>query len=270
MRIASRHVLFPGCTDPLPAAARLASRRPPVELLEYAASDGIRLRGAWVRSGKPEPPTVLYFHGNAESASGNLPLGAELARAGFDVVLAEYRGYGGLDGSPSEAGVVLDGEAALGAIQARGVPLERVILVGRSLGTGVAVELARGRQVKLVVLVSPFTAVVDLARRTVGPLAPLVMRDAFDSASKIAELDAPVVVIHGTVDTLIPFAHGTRLACRRGEEVRRSLAQLRISLHRSWRRLSGGRMNTSRGCGFLIHFRRRSNTQSPFAGGTKR
>src|SRR5207302_6071753 len=100
--------------------------------------DGQTLIGAWCRSGSPGAPAILFFHGNGESAAQNVPFGLELAALGYDVFLAEYRGYGGLPGSPTEAGIYLDAAAALAAMN---VPDDRLILAGRSLGTGVAVEL---------------------------------------------------------------------------------------------------------------------------------
>ncbi len=189
--------------------------------MDYVTKDGVALRGAWVRTGRPGALTAIYFHGNAEAAASGLPLGAELMRSGVDVFLAEYRGYGGRPGSPSEAGLFLDGEAALDLVLATGVTNERLVLVGRSLGTGVAVELAQRGHGCALVLVSPYTSIVDLGRKMVGPLAPLLVADPFDSLSRIGRVKVPVVAIHGTADTLIPFEHGKRIiaAAPRGKLV---------------------------------------------------
>ncbi len=86
------------------------------------------------------------------------------------------------------------------------------MLVGRSLGTGVAVELARRSPPALLVLVSPYTSFADLGRGLVGPLAPLVVADRFDNLSKIGTLAGPVTILHGTKDEVIPFRMGERLA----------------------------------------------------------
>ena len=88
---------------------------------------------------------------------------------------------------------------------------ERFVLVGRSLGSGVAVEVARRGHGRGLVLLSPFTSVVEAVRGFVGPLATLVVQDRFDSIAKIGELSLPIVVIHGMDDGLVPFAHGERL-----------------------------------------------------------
>lgn len=181
----------------------------------YETADRIRLAGAIFPPPSPERPVLLYFHGNAEAAAHNLPLAESLRARGFGVFLAEYRGYGGLEGSPSEKGLYADGEAALADLGRLGVPPSRVVLVGRSLGSGVAVELATRHQVAAVVLVSAYTSIVDMGRLVAGPLAPLVVRDRFDSLSKIARLSSPVALLHGSRDDVVPVAMGRRLAAAR-------------------------------------------------------
>ncbi|MBI5508667.1 MAG: alpha/beta hydrolase [Deltaproteobacteria bacterium] len=125
--------------------------------------------------------------------------------------LAEYRGYGGLAGEPSESGLFADAAAAVQAVYASGVSQDRVAIVGRSLGTGVAVEMARRGHGRALVLVSPYTNMPDVARSLVGPLTFLVA-DKFDSLARIKEVQVPITVIHGTNDAVVPFALGERLA----------------------------------------------------------
>jgi fermentation-respiration switch protein FrsA (DUF1100 family) len=181
----------------------------------YETADGLRLTGAFFPPLSPERPVLLYFHGNAEAAAHNLPLAGSLRADGFGVFLAEYRGYGGLGGSPSERALYADGEAAVAELGRLGVPPSRVVLVGRSLGSGVAVELATRHRVAAVVLVSAYTSIVDMGRTVAGPLAPLVVRDRFDSLSKIRRVTAPVVLLHGSRDDVVPVAMGRRLAAAR-------------------------------------------------------
>ena len=122
------------------------------------------------------------------------------------------RGLERYEGAPSEEGLYADAEAALAWLAAEGYGKERVILAGRSIGTGVAVEMAhRGRGAALV-LVSPFTRIVDLARRMVGPLATQFVWDKFESIAKMPDLRMPVVVIHGTDDELIPYEMGVAIS----------------------------------------------------------
>ena len=203
LRWYARTVIFPGSPFGFP---------PDASLVRYTSKDGVALAAAFIRSGRADAPVVVYFHGNAESAGQNLPLARELAARGIDTLLPEYRGYGGLPGSPSEAGLCADGEAALEALARAGVPPERTVLVGRSLGTGLAMELACRRPYRRVLLISPYTSLVDLGRPIVGPLAPLLVPDRFDSLAKAARLSCPLTVVHGTRDGVIPFAMGERLA----------------------------------------------------------
>ncbi len=181
----------------------------------YDTVDGLQLAGAYFPPLVPGRPVVLYFHGNAEAASQNLPLANSLHARGLGAFLAEYRGYGGLAGSPSEKGLYADGEAALSELGRLGVPPSRVVLAGRSLGSGVAVELATRHRVAAVVLVSAYTSIVDMGRTVAGALAPLVIRDRFDSLSKVARVASPLVLLHGTRDDVVPVAMGRRLAAAR-------------------------------------------------------
>jgi hypothetical protein len=211
LRLFARSVIYPRPRVPFPSESQLASRSGNAQLVAYETAGGISSKGIVVRSGPGADARVLYFHGNAESAVQNLPLGEELARHGIDTFLAEYRGYSGLPGRPTETGLYQDAEAALGAF-GEGPDLPGLVLVGRSLGSGVAVEIASRRPPRLLILVSPYTSLVDMGRSLVGPLAPLLVPDRFDSLSKIAGLTCPVVIVHGTRDEVVPFEMGRRLA----------------------------------------------------------
>jgi hypothetical protein len=216
LRSFARVLAFPGSRLALPPAEQLGER---TRILTFRTEDGLTLRAAWVSARVPLSPVAVYFHGNAEAAVQNLPLAAALADGGVDVVVAEYRGYGGQPGSPDEAGLYADGAALLVALSAEGVTRDRLVLVGRSLGTGVAVELALRTPPALLVLVSPYTSFPDLGRSLVGPLSPLIVPDRFDNLGKIAKLACPVVILHGTRDEVVPFRMGEALA-RAGKNVR--------------------------------------------------
>ena len=217
LRLFARTVIFPGCADPFPSGPELVRRIPGATIVPYAAPGGPRLAGVFVpASGEPGEssgaPVVVWFHGNAESAAGNLPLAADLSGRGLGVFLPEVRGYGGFAGRPSERGLVADGEAALAALERLDVARSGIVLVGRSLGTGVAAALAVRRPPALLVLVSPFTSAVELGRGLVGALAPILVPDRFDTLSRVAAVRAPVVVFHGTADEVIPVEMGRRVA----------------------------------------------------------
>jgi len=181
------------------------------ESLFLEAEDGVRVH-AWFLPGASAaaPRALLFLHGNAGNASQRLPNAALLARLGWDVLLLDYRGYGLSEGRPSERGVVADARAALAHLTGvRGLPESRIALFGRSLGGAVAVELAAGRGLAGVVLESTFTSLEDMARQLVGPLGRLV--SGFESIGRIPELRAPLLVLHGDRDEIVPIALGRAL-----------------------------------------------------------
>jgi fermentation-respiration switch protein FrsA (DUF1100 family) len=158
---------------------------------------------------------VVYFHGNGNVLEDQIPLGVELVRRGLAALLVEYRGYGAsAGGKPSEEGIYADAEAGLGEATRRGFPSERVALWGTSLGTGVAAEMAlRGRGARLV-LVTPFTSLVDAARFHAPWWLPvsLVIPDRYDTLTKAPGIKVPTLVVHGDRDEVVPFELGRQLA----------------------------------------------------------
>ncbi|MCP3141744.1 alpha/beta hydrolase [Pyxidicoccus sp. QH1ED-7-1] len=163
----------------------------------------------------PGAPTVVHFHGNGEQLLGQVRLGRRLHEWGLGFLAVEYPGYGASPGSPSEDGIYAAAEAALARLREQGVPAQRTVLSGRSLGTGVAVEMARRGHGSRVMLVSPYTSITDMAALAL-PFLPtaLLVRDRFDTASKASEVDLPVLIIHGEVDALIPVEMGRKLGTR--------------------------------------------------------
>ncbi len=173
------------------------------------------LAGAFFRAADPDAPAILYFHGNGESAAHNVDLADFFVSQGLSMFLAEYRGYGGQPGAPTEEGLLADARDAWNALDGLGVPAGKRILLGRSLGAAVAAGLAADLGAEppaLVVLVSPFTSISDMARPVVGWLTPLAVRDRFDTAGRLPRIGAPLVIVHGTHDEVIPFAMGEALA----------------------------------------------------------
>ncbi|MBZ4396027.1 alpha/beta hydrolase [Myxococcus sp. AS-1-15] len=160
-------------------------------------------------------PTVVHFHGNGEQLLDQLDLGLFLQANGLGFLAVEYPGYGASPGAPSEQGIYAAAEAALALLRTQGVPPERTVLSGRSLGTGVAVEMARRGHGARIMLVAPYTSIPDMAA-TMLPFLPtsLLVRDRFDTLSKARGLDLPVLIIHGEQDTLIPVEMGRQLGTR--------------------------------------------------------
>jgi fermentation-respiration switch protein FrsA (DUF1100 family) len=166
---------------------------------------------AWHRPPADGHPVVLYFHGNG----GALNLRAErfrnLTADGTGLVALSYRGYGGSSGKPTETGLLADAAAAYAFAAGRYGP-DRVVVWGESLGTGVAVALAADNKVARVILESPFTSAADIAAATYFFLpVRLLMHDQFRSDERIGRVAAPVLVLHGDRDTVVPFRYGERL-----------------------------------------------------------
>ncbi|MCP5057498.1 MAG: alpha/beta hydrolase [bacterium] len=174
------------------------------------AADGVRIHGFWLPA-EGATRALLFLHGNAGNASHRLPNAAELVALGTSVLLLDYRGYGLSDGSPSEAGVYADARAGLGyLIEERGIPEDRIVVFGRSVGGAVAVDLVQDRAIAGLILESTFTSVSAMARSLL-PLAAPFVRGHFDSESKIARLRAPLLFFHGDRDEIVPYGLGRQL-----------------------------------------------------------
>jgi pimeloyl-ACP methyl ester carboxylesterase len=182
-------------------------------LLRIAAPDGTTVYALHAPA-RPGRPTVVHFHGNGEDIAGQGWLFDAMRPAGIGVYAVEYPGYGPAKGAAiSEAAIYATAETALGHLYALGVPRDSVVLQGHSLGTGVAVEMAhRGHGARLI-LISPYTSMVDMARR-VAPILPVswILRDRYESDRKLPSISLPALIVHGTDDPLIPFEMGKRVA----------------------------------------------------------
>jgi len=181
--------------------------------LEIITADGIRGRAYQVGSISGKPP-VIAFHGNAEIARWQLPWAIEAAaRLGTCVFVAEYRGYDGVEGSPTYEGARLDAEALHAEVVRRtGVGVSECVLYGHSLGSAVAAELAAAKGCRSLALESPFTSARDMVARwpVVGFRVgwSLVSRVHYDTVARVRELAAPVHVAHGERDLVVPVRMG--------------------------------------------------------------
>jgi uncharacterized protein len=197
---------FPDTERTPPAAAGL----PVAQEILLDTADGERLI-AWHVPPRGDRPVVLYLHGNGGALSHRAERFRALTADGTGLVAVDYRGYGGSSGRPSEAGLSIDAETAYAFAAAR-YPAARIGVWGESLGTGVAVALAAERPIGRLVLEAPFTSAVDLAARRY-PFVPVrrLMKDQFRSDLRIAAVAAPLLVLHGARDTIVPIEYGERL-----------------------------------------------------------
>jgi fermentation-respiration switch protein FrsA (DUF1100 family) len=199
-----------------PTSARsywLAPPSPDVRDVVLTSADGAEIHSWWL----PCPASagaLLYLHGNAGNLSGRGDTVAHLRQAlDMSVLIIDYPGFGKSTGTPSEAGCYAAADAAYAWLteQQKIAPRE-IVLFGKSLGGGVATHLACRNDHRALVLVKTYTTLPDVGSY-LYPFIParLLMRNRFDSLSRIAECRRPVFVAHGTTDELIPFALGERL-----------------------------------------------------------
>lgn len=203
--VSQRHLLYlPGAARPvLGELAALGLRE-----VSVTTADGLSLL-SWYLPPGDGGPVIAYFHGNG----GHIGYRGErvrwFARQGYGVLMLEYRGYGGNPGAPSETGLHNDGAAALDFLASCGIPSNRIVLYGESLGSGVAVPLAAQRDVAALILEAPFTSVAELAQYHYSFIpASVMVWDRFDSLLWIGKVKAPILVLHGERDRVVPIRFG--------------------------------------------------------------
>lgn len=188
--------------------------RHPFEDLTLTTADHVRLHAWFFPADESSPRRRLVFlvaHGNGGNISHRLGLAAALLRTGANVLLFDYRGYGRSDGVPGEQGTYRDAEAALAWLRENGFASTDVIAYGESLGGGVAAELATRHPLAGFVLQSTFTSTPDLGKE-LFPWLPVhaLAHYRYETLRKLPKVNAPVLVLHSRVDSIVPFAHGER------------------------------------------------------------
>ena len=185
-----------------------------VEEIAFDTADGLRLSGwFFTRDATDRAATVIVFHGNAGNRAHRVPLANALHNLGLQVLLIDYRGYGGNPGSPTEKGLEMDALAAREfLINQRHVDPQRLIYFGESLGTGVAVKLASEHPPSALILRSPFTSMADVGRYHY-PWLPvrLLLRDRYDSLSLIPRTQTRLLIIAGDRDSVVPTEFSRQL-----------------------------------------------------------
>jgi uncharacterized protein len=201
------HVVFqpPGGVPPQQVAARR---------VVYRAADGVQLFAYVVGDCTADGTAVLAFHGNADLARWLVPWATVVVReTGACVILPEYRGYDGAEGTPTYAGSAIDAHAAFAfARDTLGVPRERMVFFGHSLGTAIAAELASAEPPRTLILQAPFSRARDMAARMFLPgltaFWRVVSRIHFDTIERVRTMRSPVWVSHGDRDIIIPVRMG--------------------------------------------------------------
>jgi uncharacterized protein len=198
-------IFFPRPIDAKPAP------RPNLEEVSIAVSDGVKLRGWLVKGAGARTPLVIYFGGNAEEVSWLTEVASNFA--GWSLLLVNYRGYGQSEGKPGERELFADALAIYDYAKGRAdVDPERIVAMGRSLGSGVAVHLAAERPLRGVILVSPYDSLAEVGKRHY-PFLPisLMLRHRFDSIARAPKIETPVLFVVATEDRIIPPVHSKAL-----------------------------------------------------------
>ena len=198
---------FPDRSRPQLAALRDLG----VREVQLTTADGLDLL-SWYLPPPEGRPVIAYFHGNGGNIAYRADRVRRFAREGYGALLVEYRGYGGNPGAPTEAGLFEDARAGLEFLRAQGIAAGRIVLYGESLGTAVAVHAATRGPVGAVVLESPFTSIAAVAQHHY-PFVPanLLVWDRFDALSRIGQIDAPLLMLQGGRDGIVPARFGEAL-----------------------------------------------------------
>ena len=183
------------------------------EEIYFKTQDGVTLNGWWI-PGTGSPLTILWFHGNAGNISHRLDnIKRRHDLLGINIFIFDYREYGRSEGRTSEEGTYRDGDAAIRYLRGRGdVDPTRIVFLGESLGSAVAVQMATRHGCAALILESPFLSIPEMAKASF-PFLPIgsFLQTKYDTLSKIGQVRAPLLIAHGENDEIVPFRHGQRL-----------------------------------------------------------
>jgi pimeloyl-ACP methyl ester carboxylesterase len=212
----NRLMFFPDAAPRAREAIAGFGRGVAVEVVEVVRPDGRRLQAYDARpAGAGDAgPVVLHLHGNAGNLAWRAPYYGDFVRGtGARVLALDYSGFGGNEGSPSAAQTTADGLAAWDHLRAAGVAPARIVIYGESIGGAVAAEVAARRECAGVVFQSTFSSASSMALRLYPwlPLTALLARGTFPVGDRVEEIRAPMLVVHGDRDSIVPYAEGRRL-----------------------------------------------------------
>jgi len=191
----------------------IASNKLPlgIEELDIITDDKTKIINLFIPE-KQSNKLVIYFHGNAGNIYHRIPILIQLHNFGVNVIGVSYRGYGKSEGKPSENGIYLDGKAVLNYAQnILGFSYKNIIIVGRSIGTTVAVNTSQNKEIAGLALISPLTSGKAHAKISALSSISSFAGDSFNNLSKMKNIVAPVLVIHGTNDSVIPYSMGKEI-----------------------------------------------------------
>jgi hypothetical protein len=185
----------------------------PSTLQEIAVNtDNIPPLKAWYIPATLHPYTIVFFHGNAGTLAGSMKKLRPLTDAGYGAMLVEYPGFFGMPGNPSEASCYTAARAAVHTLAQKGVKMQHMVLMGHSLGTGIATRMASEFPVAGLVLIAPYTTFADFVVLH-HPLFPAqwLLWDRFENSATIGKIHVPLLIVHGARDEEIPMSHSAMI-----------------------------------------------------------
>ena len=183
-----------------------------IEKVKITTVDNINLVAWFYNKNIEKFKTILFFHGNAGSLESRTYKLNHFKDFNVNFLIIAWRGFNGNEGKPNEVGLYRDANSAIKWLNSKGITKENIILYGESLGTGVAVEVAQNKKYAGVILESPYTSMVNMGKKYY-PLFPVrfLLKDKFESYKKIKNVSVPILVIHGKIDKIVPFAMGKKM-----------------------------------------------------------
>ena len=183
-----------------------------IENVRIKTSDNIELLGWYHEKNLKDFKTLIFFHGNAGSLENRIHKLNHFRDMNINFLIIAWRGFSGNNGNPSEQGLYEDGKSAIDWLIKKGVSEKNLILYGESLGTGVATHLAQNKNFAGVILETPFTSMIDAAKKFY-PYIPvkLLLKDKFENYKKIKNINSPILIMHGEADQLVPFSMGEKI-----------------------------------------------------------
>jgi len=184
----------------------------PIEKVKIKTQDNIELLSWYHKKNVNDYKTILFLHGNAGSLENRIHKINHFKDMNVNFLLLAWRGFSGNNGYPTEKGIYEDARSAVRWLKNKGIVEENIIIYGESLGTGVATEIAQNKDFAGIILESPFTSMVGAAK-TKYPFFPikLLLKDKYESDKKIKNIKSPILIMHGEVDTLVPFWMGKKM-----------------------------------------------------------
>ena len=167
---------------------------------------------AWYFKKNPKYKTLLFFHGNAGKIDNRIYKLNEFSKLNINYLIFAYRGFSGNEGNPSEKGLYKDSRAVKYWLNLNNIQDSEIILYGESLGTAIAVDLAKEFDFSAIILESPFTSMTELAKKYYSFFpVKLLLKDKYETIKKLDKINSPILVMHGAKDNIVPFDMGLKV-----------------------------------------------------------